>query len=151
MWYYINPEGGYYVWKSTGESWSSRNNLGRTFLPLVLTQVRVMEVHKLRVCSNLGWHASHMGKITCKCPLRRSRIKMQFSYLHFKHPNILRFHLGCLGGDRPQKKIRLGKFIWSIRKILVCKYENCIFKSENAFSVMMVGDIKCTEVPKWDD
>ncbi len=75
--------------------------------------------------------------LTWNADLRRSRIKMQFSYLHFKHPNILRtsyelFHLGCLGGDRPHKKF--GRESSSeVRKMLgclKCKYQNCIFIRE---------------------
>ncbi len=85
--------------------------------------------------------------------IRHWRIKMQFLYLRFKHPNILRsldelsrsnfllgfiipetpgmkkFHLGCLGGDRPHKQIDRESSS-EVCKILGClnrKYENCIF------------------------
>ncbi len=50
--------------------------------------------------------------------LRHQQIKMQFSYLHFKHPKIL----------RNLDKLSLSNFF--LRKMLgclKCKYENCNF------------------------
>ncbi len=78
--------------------------------------------------------------------LRRSRIKMQFSWLHFKHPNILRtldelsrwnFFLGSiisgvLGVVDSRKKFDRESSS-EVRKMfgrLKCNYENCIFIRE---------------------
>ncbi len=86
--------------------------------------------------------------------VRRSRIKMQFLYLHFKHPNIWRtsdytsfmaiqrwswpdeVHPNFrgrifFGGLSPLKFGRESSF--EVRKMLgclKCKYENCIFIRE---------------------
>ncbi len=78
---------------------------------------------------------------------------MQFSYLHFKQPNILCtsnelsrsnfFFSGVLGVIDPRTKFdrKSSSEVHKMLGCLKCKYENCIFIREHFFSILKVDSI----------